>query len=266
VGRTLEALLPQLGEDDEVIVVDNASRDGTVPEVEAAAPGARVLRMDENLGFAAACNRAAAVATAPLLLFLNPDARPRPGALDALRRPADEQPGWGAWQALVELPDGGVNSSGGVVHLLGFAWAGVAAPPPGPAEVGFASGAALVVRTSLWRALGGFDEAFFMYCEDVDLSWRARAAGFSVRVAPAALAHHYTADRPVSETRERSVRKSGVLLAAKYGHAEFMRARLSEYEALGGAPFPVPAVERPERALARVADFEHFLDFSKGRW
>jgi GT2 family glycosyltransferase len=103
VGATIEALLPQLDEADELIVVDNASRDGTLREVEAAAAGARVLQMGSNRGFSAACNAGAAVSEARLLLFLNPDVRVEPGALAALRATAQEQPGWGAWQALVTL-------------------------------------------------------------------------------------------------------------------------------------------------------------------
>ena len=190
VGHTLEGLVPQLAEGDELVVVDNASGDGTLAEVERAAPSARVLETGSNLGFAAACNVGAAEAGAPLLLFLNPDARPEPGALDALRAAASQQPGWGAWQALVTLPDGAVNTSGGVVHFLGIGWAGVRDPPPGPREVAFASGAALVVRRELWERLGGFDGEFFMYCEDVDLSLRMRLAGHGVGVVPAAKVVH----------------------------------------------------------------------------
>ena len=94
------------------------------------------------------------------------------------------------------LPGGAhVNSSGGVVHWLGLAWAGqcdapVAAAPAGPAEVPFASGAALVVRREAWDEVGGFEPAYFMYGEDVDLSVRLRLAGWGVGVVPAARVEH----------------------------------------------------------------------------
>jgi GT2 family glycosyltransferase len=195
IADTLEPLGAQLRAGDELIVIDNASRDGTADAAAAAAPRASVLRMTDNLGFAAGGRAGAAASSAPLLLFLTPDARPEPGALDALRQAADAQPGWGAWQALVLLPDGTLNAGGGVLHYLGFAWAGHLGEPPEtlgdePFEVGFASGAALTVRRTLWDELGGFDDEFFMYAEDVDLSLRLRLAGHGVGVVPAARVVH----------------------------------------------------------------------------
>lgn len=201
IGATLAAVESQLAPGDELIVVDNASSDGTADAAEAAVPSATVLRMDENLGFAAGCHAGADRATTPLLLFLNPDAELEPGALSALRETAHERPGWGAWQAAVTLPDGTLNSGGGVVHYLGLAWAGMLGEPVAalgdePREVGFASGAALVVRRELWDELGGFDERFFMYCEDVDLSLRIRLLGHGVGVVPRArVVHDYEFDK-----------------------------------------------------------------------
>jgi N-acetylglucosaminyl-diphospho-decaprenol L-rhamnosyltransferase len=97
------------------------------------------------------------------------------------------------------LPGGErVNTSGGILHWLGLAWAGqcdapVAAAPAAPAEVPFASGAALVVRRVAWGQVGGFETAYFMYFEDVDLSVRLRLAGWEVGVAPGArVEHEYT--------------------------------------------------------------------------
>jgi N-acetylglucosaminyl-diphospho-decaprenol L-rhamnosyltransferase len=157
-------------------------------------PWARLLRRDDNVGFAGGAVLGAAATRAPLLLFLNPDAVPAPGCLDALRHGAPA--GWGAWQALVTLPGGElVNTSGNLVHWLGFGWAGglgtpVAEVPPAPHEVGFASGAALVVRREAWTAVGGLDPAYFMYGEDLDLSLRVRLAGYGVGIVPAARVEH----------------------------------------------------------------------------
>jgi N-acetylglucosaminyl-diphospho-decaprenol L-rhamnosyltransferase len=195
IARTLEPLCRQLAPGDELVLVDNASGDGTADAAAAAAPRATVLRMSANLGFAAGCRAGAEATAAPLILFLNPDARPEDGALDALRAAATERPGWGAWQAAVTLPDGTLNSGGGVVHFLGFAWAGLLGEPLAtlgdePAAVGFASGAALTVRRPLWEALGGFDDEFFMYAEDVDLSLRMCLAGHGVGVVPTARVTH----------------------------------------------------------------------------
>jgi GT2 family glycosyltransferase len=184
VGATLEALSAQLGPGDELVVVDNASRDATRDVVRAGAPRATVVESAENLGFAGGCHVGVRSSRAPLVLLLNPDAVPAPGCLDALRVCAAERPGWGAWQALVTMAGGElVNTAGNVVHYLGFGWAG---------QVGFCSGAALVVRREAWDALGGFDERYFMYGEDLDLSLRLRLAGWRLGVVPAArVAHDY---------------------------------------------------------------------------
>jgi GT2 family glycosyltransferase len=195
VGDTLGALVPQLREEDELIVVDNGSRDATVATVRAAAPRARVVEQD-NRGFAGGALAGAAVAAAPLLLFLNPDARPTPGCLGALREVAGSHPRWGAWQALVTMPGGAaINTAGNVTHFLGMGWAGrcgrpVAEAPAEPVEVSFGSGAALLVRREAWDAVGGFDERYFMYCEDLDLGLRLWLGGWAVGVAPAARVEH----------------------------------------------------------------------------
>jgi GT2 family glycosyltransferase len=192
------SLAPQLREDDEVVVVDNVSRDGTPGVARSAAPGARVIESGDNLGFAGGCALGARESRAPLLLFLNPDVVPAEGSIDALRACAAERPGWGAWQALVTLPDGRhVNTAGNVAHYVGIGWAGELGRPvhdiaPEPHEVGFASGAALAVRRAAWDAVGGFDPRFFMYSEDLDLSLRLKLAGWGVGVVPAArVAHEY---------------------------------------------------------------------------
>jgi N-acetylglucosaminyl-diphospho-decaprenol L-rhamnosyltransferase len=194
--RTLARVREQLRPGDHLVVVDNASGDGSAEVARAAAPQATVVALPENRGFGAGCHAGAAASTSPLLLFLNPDAQLAPGALDALRRPAHAQPTWGAWQPLVLLPGGEtVNTSGGVLHWLGLAWAGqcdapVSAIAHGPALVGFASGAAMVLRRTAWEHVGGFEPRYFMYGEDVDLSVRLRLAGWESGVEPAARVEH----------------------------------------------------------------------------
>ena len=196
VGRTFPALTAQLRNDDQLLVVDNASGDGTADRVREAAPWAQVFEQHWNLGFAGACNVGAAASGAPLLLFLNPDAEPAAGCVDALRRAAGERPDWGAWQALVTMHHGReINSSGGVIHFLGMGWADSCGEPAevapnGPSEVSFASGAALVVRRDAWERIGGFDERYFMYGEDLDLGLRMWLSGHGVGVVPDARVEH----------------------------------------------------------------------------
>jgi N-acetylglucosaminyl-diphospho-decaprenol L-rhamnosyltransferase len=196
VAGTLGALNAQLRDDDQLLVVDNASADGTADVAREAASRAQVLEQPRNLGFAGGCNVGAAASEAPLLLFLNPDAEPAAGCLDALRRAAHERPHWGAWQALVTMGRGRqINSSGGVIHFLGMGWAGLCGQPADiapntPSEVSFASGAALVVRRDAWERVGGFDDRYFMYGEDLDLGLRMWLSGYGVGLVPAARVEH----------------------------------------------------------------------------
>jgi GT2 family glycosyltransferase len=196
VRQGLPALAAQLGDGDELIVADNASRDGTPEAVEALVPSARVIRRPVNDGFASACDEAAATATGDLLVFLNPDTVPAEGFAEAIRLPLEDERGWSAWMGLVTMHGGrAVNTSGGVVHFTGVSWAGqvgepVEAATARPREVGFASGACLAVPRSTWNAAGGFPPDFFMYCEDVDLSLRLRLEGGRIGVEPSARVDH----------------------------------------------------------------------------
>ncbi len=196
IGRSLPALLGELAPGDEVIVVDNASADGTADAVAALAPVATVIRNDANTGFAAAANRGAEAATGDVLLLLNPDAIVQPGFREAILRPLSDGRDWAAWQGLVTM-DGGmkVNTSGGVVHFTGVSWAGeagrpVSVAPAAASEVPFASGACLAVPRDRWREQGGFSPEFFMYCEDADFSLRLRLGGGRIGIEPDARVDH----------------------------------------------------------------------------
>ena len=195
LARTLPAVLPELGEGDELIVLDNDSEDGTASAVAELAPAARIVRSARNLGFAGGCNAAAAEASGDLLLILNPDAAPRPGFGEAIRRPWIEERGWAAWQALVADGDGAtINSAGNPVHFTGIVWAGGHGRPIGEAppagEVAALSGACLAIPRGSWEDLGGFPERFFLYHEDVDLSLRLRLAGGALGIEPTAVVDH----------------------------------------------------------------------------
>ena len=192
--RTLPALLPELGDGDELIVVDNKPGDGSAELVRELAPAARIVATGANSGFAGGCNAGAAEASGDLLVILNPDAAPRPGFGEAIRRPWIDGRGWDAWQALVTNASGArVNSAGNPVHFTGIVWAGGHGRPAGETaagEVTAASGACLAIPLERWRCLGGFPAEFFMYHEDVDLSVRLWSAGGAVGIEPSAVVAH----------------------------------------------------------------------------
>jgi GT2 family glycosyltransferase len=193
--RTLPALLPELSDEDELIVVDNDSGDGTAEAVLELAPETRIVHGGGNLGFAAGCNAGAREAKGELLVILNPDAAPLPGFGEAIRRPWLQGRGWAAWQALVAEAGGTrINSAGNPVHFTGIVWAGghgrpiAAAPTAG--EVPALSGACLAIPLRAWREVDGFPERFFLYHEDVDLSLRLRLRGGALGIEPAAVVDH----------------------------------------------------------------------------
>jgi len=192
----LGALTGELRDGDELIVIDNASSDGTPDAVRDATPDATVIEAGENLGFAAASNRGAALSSRELLLFLNPDAVVAPGFRDAIELPLAEGRGWAAWQGLVTAEGGRVvNTRGGAVHFTGVAWAGgagerIGAEEPAAGEPGFVSGACLAVPAAEFERAGGFAEPFFLYHEDVDLSLRLRLAGGRLGTEARARADH----------------------------------------------------------------------------
>ncbi len=233
VGPALGAIAGQLRDGDELIVVDNGSADGTSDVVRDSAPRATLIEAGENLGFAAACNRGAALSSGELLLFLNPDAVVAPGFRDAIELPLAEGRGWAAWQGLVTAEGGRrINSRGGDVHFTGIAWAGGAgeaitesagAPraerpwtasggdispgrPSGTAaagfEPGFVSGACLAIPAVDFEDAGGFAEEFFLYHEDVDLSLRLRLAGGRLGVeGDARVDHDYEFEKGAGKWR-----------------------------------------------------------------
>ncbi len=189
------ALVPQLREDDEFVIVDNLSTDGT-PEVARGLPGpSRLLETGTNLGFADGCHAGVEATRAPLLLFLNPDSQPQPDCLERLRNAADRHPDWGAWQAAVLLDEREINTSGEIVHYLGIGWAGdcgraISALPAADREVAAPSGAAMMVRRSDWLALEGMRREYFMYSEDLDLGLRLWLSGRGVGLVPDARVIH----------------------------------------------------------------------------
>ena len=178
-----------------VLVADNGSTDGSVGFVERAFAGVRTLSFADNPGFAGGNNRAVDAVRTPYALLLNNDTAPRPDVLARLRHEAAASGAAFVGARLVTWDerrldfDGGGAAFTGHGHPLGHGRA-VTGAPGVPRDTLFCSGAAVLARTDAFRALGGFDETYCMYYEDVDLGWRAWLAGYGARHVPAAVVRH----------------------------------------------------------------------------
>ena len=198
LGRCLQSLARQTRPPDRVIVVDNASSDDSL---ELAAPylsGVEVIRLQENAGFARANNIGADAATdVDALVLLNPDAFPEPGWLAALVDAAERFPEFAAFASQLRLdaaPDR-LDGAGDSYHVSGRAWrnghnAPVASWPAAAHEVFAPCAAAALYRRQAFAEIGGFDESYFCYFEDVDLGFRLRLRGYRTLYVPASVVRH----------------------------------------------------------------------------
>ncbi len=185
--------------DAEVVVVDNGCTSDAVRNLPTD-ERIRVVTPPENLGFSGGVNLGVASSSGGAVCMLNSDAELEPGALDALVDAlADGADIAGPVIVLADSPEL-VNSAGNPIHVLGLGWAGHLGEPRAlldrTEQPTTLSGACLAVRRTTWDSLGGFDPAFFAYHEDVDLCWRARQQGLTLRlVHEAGALHHYEFSR-----------------------------------------------------------------------
>ena len=196
--RCLAALATQTRPPDRVLIVDNASTDGSVEGLARLHPRVEVLRQPRNLGFAAANNLAARLATdCDWLALVNPDAFPEPGWLAALLDAAAAHPDCAAFASrlLQAARPGHLDGAGDAYHVSGLVWrVGRGRKDRGEfaveRDVFSPCAAAALYRRDVFLALGGFDEDYFCYVEDVDLGFRLRLAGHRALYVPGAVAHH----------------------------------------------------------------------------
>ena len=193
----------------EIVVADNDSRDGSEAALVAADREARFLPTGGNLGFGRGANRGAAVVEAEYLLVCNPDLTVDPDAVDILAEALDRDLGLAIVGPRIVNLDGTTYPSPrvfpGLLDAVGHAFLGYVAPrnrftrryrlldvdrDAASADVDWVSGSCFLARRRAWDALGGFDEGYFMYAEDVDLCWRAHRAGWRVAFEPTARVTH----------------------------------------------------------------------------
>jgi len=229
--RCLETLMLELAKlDAEVVVTDNASTDGTVEAVRQQFPKVRVIANDHNPGFGAANNQALEIASGQAVLFLNPDTEMSPGAASTLLRYLAEHPDVGVVGPRLRYPDGIIQSSrrsfptpltGLIESTIVQRWF----PHPGvldryyrarfsddqTQDVDWLVGACLLARRETITAVGGFDERFFMYSEELEWCFRVRQAGWRIVYLPDAEVIHHEG----RSSEQNRVRRSRTFLESK---------------------------------------------------
>ena len=204
----LDALAADRPEDSTIIVVDNASPDGSGDVARRHPTQPNVVLSARNLGFGAGCNLGVAATTADAIFLVNPDARLLPGATKRLRHALAGNPRFGAVAPKIIDPAAEYRSTAGgaepslrslIGHylLLGrVPWVRRFFRPfhladgDVASQTDWVSGGAMMVRRAAYDAVGGFDERWFMYMEDLDLCRRIRAAGWTVGYVPEAVVEH----------------------------------------------------------------------------
>lgn len=196
--RAIEQARTRLPVRSETVVVNNGGGGAVTDVVRAAAPGARLLELEPNVGYAEAVTAGIDSTTASWVATVNDDVVLEPEALALMLAAADGSPSVGAVGAQVRFTDrrGVLNSAGIDVDRLGIAFdrhvgEPVTAGERDVTEVFGVSGAAALYRRRMLDELGGFDTTFFGYLEDVDLAWRARMKGWTSLYVPSAIAYHH---------------------------------------------------------------------------
>jgi len=248
----------------EVVVVDNASTDGSPERLHAADPRVHLVRTGANLGYGAGANRGIAVSTGDLVVVSNPDVAVHPGALDVLGDALRAEATLAIVGPCIVESDGTRYPSArrfpSLVDAAGHALLAGLVPQNrftrryrmgdalshdtgrGVTEVDWVSGACFLARRKALEELGGFDESYFMYAEDADLCWRAHRAGWGVAYVPEAVVTHV---QGVSAAR----RPYRMLLAHHRSVFRFARRTSSGWRR---ATLPVVAVFLAVRLVARV--------------
>jgi hypothetical protein len=281
----LPALIDQDYDSYRVVVVDNDSADETADHVAREFPDVDLVRCDRNGGYGAGNNLAFAHSRGKYVAVLNPDARPERGWLRSLVRALEERPdaAMATSKVLLASNPGRVNACGNTVHISGIAFCRGLADDQhayvGMESVAAVSGAAFIARREALDEIGGFDERFFMYMEDTELSLRARLAGWDIVLAPRSrVVHDYELTIPAQKffylERNRflmlanifrwrtlvalapalAVAEAGVWWFALRSGRGLVRAKLASYAAIARGARTMLRQRRRVQAMRRVDD------------
>ncbi len=227
----------------QIIVVDNASSDGTVEFLRDHHPFVTCLPLRQNSGFAAANNRGIERSHGRAVLLLNPDTELRPGALTSMLKALYSMPHVGLISALLLNPDGSVQSAG--YRFPGYLQSLLDFFPihprliesrangrisPGdhvaPYAVDHPLGACMLVRREVIDRVGPLDEQYFMYSEEIDWCRRIRGAGWTILIAPEAQVIHHRGQstRQMPESMFRELHRSRARYFARHRSPQFLRS------------------------------------------
>ena len=248
VNSSLRALMRAgLATQGRILIVDNGESSQSITRAHESVVH---LPSADNVGFGKAHNRLMAEAFergAGIYVAANPDGAFHPDAIVALAQ-------------MLKAHD-----DRALIEAMQFPQEHPKPYDPFTFETPWASGACFAIPRCIFEKTGGFDDAFFMYCEDVDLSWRARANGFAVRICPRAIFLHAVTDRRRDPERLKLIFSSGVALARKWGGSDFEAWLAGELKALGADLPNTQPVKVPGEWLS-IADFDHQFSFARVRW
>ncbi|MCK9929851.1 glycosyltransferase family 2 protein [Frankia sp. Mgl5] len=246
IGTFLDSLTKSTTRPYEVVVVDNSPQVDVGTRAAGERPEVTLLRPGRNLGYGTAANRGAAGASAPWLVVANADIAFAPGSLDELIAAADRWPGGGAFGPGITNPDGALYPSArdlpslgrGIGHAL-FGWCWPTNPwtasyrrergAPREMTAGWLSGSCQLLRREVFEGVGGFDESYFMFMEDVDLGRRIGLADRQLVYVPSAVVEHLG-----GHSTKRSSRKMVVA-----HHRSMIRYLCRQYDRPGQLPLRV---------------------------
>ena len=219
IGKCISSVIKNLPSGGEVIVIDNFSSDSTVAELEQFGSNIKLIKSSENLGFSKACNKAAKEARGEYLFILNPDTEIDTPVLGELISFYESTQNAGIVGPRLIMADGEVQQSVKKLptiwgafkeYILGVKNAYSQYIPSGdePTEVEMVYGAAMLIKRDLFQELGGFNEKFFLYYEDVDLCKRARAIGKKIYYYPQVSLKHLVGGTKSGNKYEKNLESS----------------------------------------------------------
>jgi GT2 family glycosyltransferase len=179
----------------EIILVDNSPVDDS-DELKKAYPEIKYLRTGSNLGYPGGNNAGAKLANGKYIIVVNPDTVADNDWLEQLIKPLEDDPGIALTSSKVLLYGhrGRVNTFSNQTHFTGLPFCKGLGEPSSrylvPEEAGSVSGCSFAIRKDVFTDIGSFDADFFLYLEDIDLSWRARLAGYKILTIPGSVIYH----------------------------------------------------------------------------